>query len=109
MTFTPVIVPPVRTVVWNGPGAINVMGDTYSPSTATVGTQVYTVKSQCDGGDCVPCTSTACGTASTPSTVTVNVLPIPTVNTITSPMTYTSGSTVPSINFSGTPSGVVYN
>ncbi|HMT71954.1 MAG TPA: discoidin domain-containing protein, partial [Saprospiraceae bacterium] len=109
VTFTPVIVPPVRTVVWNGPGAINVMGDTYSPSTATVGTQVYTVKSQCDGGDCVPCTSTACGTASTPSTVTVNVLPIPTVNTITSPMTYTSGSTVPSINFSGTPSGVVYN
>ena len=109
VTFTPVIVPPVRTVVWNGPGASNVVGDTYSPSTATVGSYVYTVKSQCDGGDCVPCTSTACGAASTPSTVTVNVIPIPTVNSVTTPMTYTSGSTVPTINFSGTPSGVVYN
>ncbi|MBL0100672.1 MAG: hypothetical protein IPP49_12060 [Saprospiraceae bacterium] len=85
VSFTPVIVPPVRTVVWNGPGAVNVVGNTYSPSTATPGTFVYSVKTQCDGLDCIPCTNGTCGTSSS-QTVTVTVQAISNIPVINSPL-----------------------
>ncbi|MBK8349706.1 MAG: hypothetical protein IPL08_19635 [Saprospiraceae bacterium] len=85
VSFTPVIVPPVRTVVWNGPGAVNVVGNTYSPSTATPGTFVYNVKTQCDGLDCIPCTNGTCGTSSS-QTVTVTVQAISNIPVINSPL-----------------------
>lgn len=68
----PALPTPTRTVVWNGPGVSNVVGNSLSPSTATVGTFQYTAKVRCDGIDCAPCTNNACGTPNIAS-VTVNV------------------------------------